>query len=35
MHPTLHSKKMGHLLNRADVGGAEQNTEADNCRNWW
>ena len=22
--PTLHNKKMGHLLNRADVGGAEQ-----------
>ena len=34
MDPTLHYKKMGHLSNRADVGGAEQKTETDKCHNW-
>ena len=34
MDSTLHYKMMGHLLNRADVGGAEQKTETDNCGSW-
>ena len=25
----------GHLLNRADVGGAEQETESANCQSWF
>ena len=34
MEPILHCKKMGHLLNRAGVGSAEQTTETDTCQNW-
>ena len=27
-------QERGHLLNRGDVGSAEQETETDNCQNW-